>query len=72
MIFEQLGILCTAPIDGHDIGALKETLAIGAGDGRTRAHARGDEEGSRLRAGRAQPREEFHGIAPYDVATGAR
>lgn len=28
MIFEQLGILCTAPIDGHDIGALKETLAM--------------------------------------------
>ena len=27
MIFEQLGILCTAPIDGHDIGLLKETLA---------------------------------------------
>lgn len=27
MIFEQLGIICTAPIDGHDIGLLKETLA---------------------------------------------
>ena len=26
-IRDRLGIICTAPIDGHDIGLLKETLA---------------------------------------------
>lgn len=28
MIFEQLGILCTAPIDGHNIADLRETLRL--------------------------------------------
>lgn len=27
MMFEQLGIVCTAPIDGHDIGLLREMFA---------------------------------------------
>ena len=26
MLFEQLGIVCTPPVDGHDIPALKATL----------------------------------------------
>lgn len=28
MIFEQLGILCTTPIDGHDIAAVRETVRM--------------------------------------------
>lgn len=26
MLFEQLGIVCTPPVDGHDIPALKRTI----------------------------------------------
>ena len=57
MIFEQLGILCTAPIDGHDIGALKETLAmVLATDAPVLIHVV-TKKGAGYRAGRAQPRE---------------
>ncbi|OUO86622.1 1-deoxy-D-xylulose-5-phosphate synthase [Gordonibacter urolithinfaciens] len=70
MIFEQLGILCTAPIDGHDIGALKETLAmVLETDAPVLMHVvtkKGAGYGPAVR----NP-EKFHGIAPYDVATGA-
>lgn len=69
MIFEQLGILCTAPIDGHDIGLLKETLAsVMNTDVPVLVHVV-----TRKGAGYApavQNPEKFHGIAPFDIATG--
>lgn len=69
MIFEQLGILCTAPIDGHDIGALKETLSmVLETDAPVLMHVvtrKGAGYGHALRSP-----EKFHGIAPYDIATG--
>lgn len=70
MMFEQLGILCTAPIDGHDIGLLRETLAtVLATDGPVLVHAitkKGAGYGPAL-----QNPERFHGVGPYDIATGA-
>lgn len=69
MIFEQLGILCTAPIDGHDIGLLKETLStVLSTDVPVLMHVV-----TRKGAGYApavRNPEKFHGIAPFDIATG--
>ncbi len=69
MIFEQLGIICTAPIDGHDIGLLKETLAtVLHTDVPVLMHVV-----TRKGAGYApavQNPEKFHGIAPFEIATG--
>ena len=69
MIFEQLGVLCTAPIDGHDIGLLKETLAaVLATDGPVLMHVV-TRKGAGYEPAVRNP-EKFHGIAPYDIATG--
>ncbi len=70
MLFEQLGILCTPPIDGHDIPALKAILrtALDA-DGPVLVHAV-----TRKGFGYAPAEKDpvrFHGIGPYDKATGA-
>ena len=69
MIFEQLGILCTAPIDGHNIAALKETLLnVLNTDGPVLIHAV-TRKGAGYRFAEAAP-EVFHGVAPYDIETG--
>lgn len=69
MIFEQLGILCTAPIDGHDIGLLRETLAaVLDTDGPVLIHVV-TRKGAGYAPAVADP-EKFHGIAPFDIATG--
>ncbi len=69
MIFEQLGILCTVPTDGHDIGLIKETLeAAFEAKAPVLVHLV-----TRKGAGyepAVQNPEKFHGIAPYDIATG--
>ncbi len=70
MIFEQLGILCTAPIDGHDIVALKETLAmVLATDGPVLMHVV-TRKGAGYAPAERDP-ETFHGVSPFDIATGA-
>lgn len=69
MIFEQLGILCTAPIDGHDLGLLRETLAmVLETDGPALIHVV-TRKGAGYAPAVADP-EKFHGIAPFDIATG--
>lgn len=69
MIFERLGILCTPPVDGHSIPALKDILRTAlAADGPVLIHAV-----TRKGAGYApaeQDPERFHGVGPFDVATG--
>lgn len=69
MIFEQLGIVCTIPIDGHDIAALKEMLAtVLDSNGPVLIHAV-----TRKGAGYApavRDPEKFHGVSPFVVATG--
>ena len=69
MIFEQLGITCTAPIDGHDIRKLRHTL-------RTVLHTHGPtlvhvvtKKGAGYGPAMEKP-ETFHGVGPYDIATG--
>ena len=70
MMFEQLGILCTPPIDGHDITALKEMLntALNA-DGPVLVHVV-TKKGAGYKPAEDDP-ERFHGIGAYDIATGA-
>ena len=69
LIFEQLGILCTAPIDGHDIGALRETLAaVFETDGPVLVHVV-TQKGAGYEPAVRHP-ERFHGVPPFDVATG--
>ncbi len=69
MMFEQLGILCTPPIDGHDIRALRDILrtALDA-DGPVLVHAV-TKKGAGYAPAEADP-ERFHGVGPYDIATG--
>ena len=69
MIFEQLGILCTAPIDGHNIGLLKETLAVAlAADCPVLVHVVTKKGAGYAPAERDT--ETFHGIGPFDLETG--
>lgn len=69
MIFEQLGIICTVPIDGHDIGALRETLAaVLETDAPVLMHVV-TRKGAGYEPALRNP-ERFHGVGPYDVATG--
>ena len=69
MLFEQLGILCTPPIDGHDIGALRSILrtALDA-DGPVLVHVV-TKKGAGYAPAEADP-ERFHGVGSYDIATG--
>lgn len=70
MLFEQLGILCTPPIDGHDIPALKGMLrtALDA-DGPVLVHVV-TKKGFGYTPAEKDPIR-FHGIGPFDKATGA-
>lgn len=69
MLFEQLGIVCTAPIDGHDIGQLRETLELLLSmDAPALMHVV-TKKGAGYEPAMADP-ERFHGVGPYDVATG--
>lgn len=69
MMFEQLGILCTAPIDGHDIGLLRETLSnVLATNGPVLMHVV-TKKGAGYEPAVRNP-EVFHGVGPYDITTG--
>lgn len=69
MIFEQLGILCTAPIDGHNIAELRETLKqVLNTNGPVLMHVV-TKKGKGYAPAEANP-EKFHGIAPFDKETG--
>lgn len=69
MLFEQLGIVCTPPVDGHDIAALKATISRAlSSEAPVLVHVV-----TRKGAGYAPAEENpsrFHGIGPYDIATG--
>lgn len=69
MIFEQLGILCTAPIDGHNIAELRETLKqVLDTNGPVLMHVV-TKKGKGYRPAEENP-EKFHGIAPFEKLTG--
>ena len=69
MLFEKLGITCTAPIPGHDIAALKRALRVCLkADGPTLLHVV-TKKGKGYEPAEENP-SKFHGIGPYDIATG--
>ncbi|MEG0375723.1 MAG: 1-deoxy-D-xylulose-5-phosphate synthase [Raoultibacter sp.] len=69
MMFEQLGILCTAPIDGHNIPLLRETLsAVLNTEGPVLVHVV-TKKGIGYGPAEKSP-EIFHGVSPFDIATG--
>lgn len=69
MIFEQLGIVCTTPVDGHNIHELKEMLSTClAADGPVLMHVV-TKKGAGYGPAMAEPTR-FHGTGPYDIATG--
>ena len=69
MIFEQLGIVCTTPVDGHNIHELKEMLSTClASDGPVLMHVV-TKKGAGYGPAMAEPTR-FHGTGPYDIATG--
>lgn len=69
MMFEQLGIVCTPPVNGHSIPDLKDMLrtALDA-DGPTLVHVV-TKKGAGYGPAEKDP-ERFHGVGPYDIATG--
>ncbi len=70
MMFEQLGIMCTAPIDGHDIGLLREMLQVALNAGAPVLMHVVTKKGKGFEPAVRDP-ERFHGVGPYDRVTGA-
>lgn len=69
MIFEQMGIVCTPPVDGHDIAALKTTIGRAlASDVPVLVHVV-TKKGAGYRPAEDDP-SRFHGTGPYDIDTG--
>lgn len=69
MLFEQLGITCTPPINGHDFGELRRVLKTAlAMDGPVLIHAC-TKKGEGYGPAERNP-EVFHGVGPFDIATG--
>ena len=70
MMFEQLGILCTPPIDGHDITAMKDILRTAlVSDGPVLMHVV-TKKGAGYKPAEEDP-VRFHGVGPFDPETGA-
>ncbi len=70
MLFEQLGIVCTPPVDGHDIPALKRTIGHALeSDVPVLVHVV-TKKGAGYAPAEAEP-SRFHGVGPYDIDTGA-
>ncbi|MBQ9004058.1 MAG: 1-deoxy-D-xylulose-5-phosphate synthase [Eggerthellaceae bacterium] len=69
MMFEQLGIICTPPIDGHNIDDLRDIIGTAlAADGPVLVHVV-TKKGAGYAPALADP-ERFHGVGPFDIATG--
>lgn len=69
MVFEQLGITCLAPVDGHDIAALRRSLRNALNShGPTLVHVV-TRKGKGYEPAERTP-EVFHGVGPFDATTG--
>jgi 1-deoxy-D-xylulose-5-phosphate synthase len=69
MVFEQLGITCTAPIDGHNIALLREILSVAlSSDGPVLVHVV-TKKGYGYKPAMDNPTK-FHGVGAYDPKTG--
>lgn len=69
MMFEQLGIICTAPIDGHDIGLLREMLRSVLDVGAPVLVHVVTKKGIGYAPAEKAP-DVFHGVGTYDIASG--
>lgn len=70
MIFEHLGFLCTPPIDGHNIADLRRVLrTVLDTDCPVLMHVV-TKKGAGYEPAVQDP-ERFHGVGPFDIATGA-
>lgn len=70
MLYEQLGITCLAPVDGHDIAALRRSIRTALSvKGPVLVHAM-TKKGHGYKPAEQNP-EAFHGVGPFDPATGA-
>ncbi len=69
MIYEHLGIVCTPPVDGHDIASLRDMFKlVSEFDGPVLVHAV-TKKGAGYAPAEADA-ERFHGIGPFDPDTG--
>lgn len=69
MIFEKLGFMCTAPVPGHDITALRHTLRVVLeADQPVLMHVV-TKKGMGYAPAEEHP-DVFHGVGPFDLATG--
>lgn len=69
MVFEQMGITCLAPVDGHDITALRHALRNALDShGPTLVHVV-TRKGKGYEPAERTP-QLFHGVGPYDANTG--
>lgn len=69
MLFEEMGIRYVGPIDGHDIAQVQHAIEAAKGsDGPVLIHAV-TQKGRGYEPARLHP-DTFHGIGPFDVATG--
>lgn len=69
MIYENLGIVCTPPIDGHNISDLRDMLELALPmNGPVLIHAV-TKKGAGYKPAELDP-ERFHGIGPFDIDTG--
>lgn len=69
MLFEQLGIICTPPIDGHNIPALKAAIRSAfAANAPVLVHVI-TKKGKGYEPAEQNP-SKFHGIGPFDLETG--
>lgn len=69
IIFEEMGILCTPAINGHDVGLMQDLIRIATEvDGPVLIHAI-TTKGKGYAPAQNNP-EKFHGVGPFDLETG--
>ena len=69
IIFEEMGILCTPAINGHDVGLLKSMIEVAKDvDGPVLIHAI-TKKGKGYGPAEKNP-EKFHGVGPFNLSTG--
>lgn len=70
LIFEELGLRYLGPIDGHNLALVTETLEFAKSCDKPIVIHMLTKKGKGFEAALQQP-EKFHGLGPYDAATGA-
>jgi len=69
MFFEEMGFTCLGPIDGHDVRLVQDTLARALEMGRPVLIHAVTKKGKGYAPAEANP-SAFHGVGPFDPATG--